>query len=222
MSRASFGLAPKGTKMEEFVVSTAYDGKQRKLYWFDCLRCGWPFLAPKHAGRKYCSTECFNLSDRTRVTVSCDLCKKEFKKRPSSFVNSKHGFYFCSRACKDKAQRLESNFPEIHPPHYGNGEGSYREIAKRNYPLKCNRCGYDEHIGILKVHHKDRSHANNDPTNLEILCPNCHDLEHYFAKDGMYTGFKPRGSGETEITELLQSSVESLSLSSSTIDLPSK
>lgn len=210
-----------GPDVEEFIVSTAYDGKLRKLYWFDCLECYWPFLAPKYNGnkyraRKYCSQKCARLGGRNQIIMVCDLCKEEYKKKPSSFGNSKHGFYFCSRECKDKAQRLESNFPEIHPPHYGSGEGSYREIAFRHYLPKCNRCGRSEYPGTLKVHHKDRDRTNNCLGNLEILCPNCHDLEHFLSGDGMYSGGKPRGRGEIEITELLQSSVESLSLSAST------
>ena len=57
------------------------------------------------------------------------------------------------------------------------------------------------------MHHKDRNRSNNDPCNLEILCPTCHDLEHFLKGDGMYSGGKTRGCGETVITELLQSSV---------------
>lgn len=30
----------------------------------------------------------------------------------------------------------------------------------------------------LDVHHKDGNHSNNDPSNLETLCANCHRLEH--------------------------------------------
>jgi hypothetical protein len=188
--------------MEDFIVSDAYDGKQRKLYWFNCLTCKWPFLAPKYdgpkyRGRKYCCTECSQIGGRTRKSVICDLCGREFKKKLSSFVNSKSGLYFCSRECKDKAQRIESNFPGIHPPHYGTGEGTYREIARRHYPLKCNRCGYDEYVGILKVHHRDRNRSNSDPNNLEILCPNCHDLDHFVAGDGMYSSGRTRGCDET-------------------------
>jgi 5-methylcytosine-specific restriction endonuclease McrA len=203
-------------------VSTAYDGKQRKLYKLDCAYCGSSFLHPRYKGpkyraRKYCSVECRRQATSPKIyDLKCDTCGIMFKRSQSNLSKSKSGLRFCSRKCKDEAQRLESNNPEIHPPHYGTGVGPYREVAFRHHPSKCNRCGYDEHVGILKVHHRNRDRSNSDPENLEILCPNCHDLEHYLAKDGMYSGGKPRGRGETEITELLQSSVESLSLSAST------
>lgn len=43
--------------------------------------------------------------------------------------------------------------------------------------LLCQRCGFvPEHRGQLDVHHKDGDHSNNDPSNLETLCANCHRL----------------------------------------------
>ena len=46
----------------------------------------------------------------------------------------------------------------------------------------CNRCGYTKHPEILVGHHKDRNRNNNSIVNIEILCPNCHALEHYGKK----------------------------------------
>ena len=43
----------------------------------------------------------------------------------------------------------------------------------------CERCGFiPEHKIQLDVHHIDSDHTNNDPTNLQTLCSNCHRLEH--------------------------------------------
>jgi len=44
---------------------------------------------------------------------------------------------------------------------------------------KCNRCGIDkwlEEIITFELEHKDGNNKNNDRSNLEILCPNCHSL----------------------------------------------
>jgi hypothetical protein len=42
----------------------------------------------------------------------------------------------------------------------------------------CERCGFvPEHPCQLDVHHRDGNHQNNDPSNLETLCANCHRLE---------------------------------------------
>ena len=43
---------------------------------------------------------------------------------------------------------------------------------------KCSKCGYDKHKGSLQIHHKDGNHENNTPSNLEVLCANCH-FEHH-------------------------------------------
>jgi 5-methylcytosine-specific restriction endonuclease McrA len=51
-------------------------------------------------------------------------------------------------------------------------------MLTRNMISKCERCGYSEHPEILGVHHKDRNRHNNDLSNLEVLCPTCHSLEH--------------------------------------------
>jgi 5-methylcytosine-specific restriction endonuclease McrA len=65
----------------------------------------------------------------------------------------------------------------VQPAHYQSGKFNYREIAFRYYPKKCNRCAYDNER-ILVVHHIDRNRDNNHSSNLEILCPNCHEEEH--------------------------------------------
>lgn len=52
-------------------------------------------------------------------------------------------------------------------------------LEKSNY--KCIKCGWGEknvtsNTIPLEVNHIDGNVLNNDETNLEILCPNCHSL----------------------------------------------
>lgn len=117
------------------------------------------------------------------VTIPCSMCGKKVEKA-KSWTLTKSGFQFCSRKCKDLAQRIESGIFKIH--RYGTGEFSYREIAFRTYPKKCVRCGYDEYECSLRIHHKDRNRSNNCVSNLEVLCANCHDVVHFLAGDGRY------------------------------------
>ena len=45
---------------------------------------------------------------------------------------------------------------------------------------RCERCNLTSWLGgpiPLELHHKDGNHYNNDFSNLELLCPNCHSLE---------------------------------------------
>ena len=44
---------------------------------------------------------------------------------------------------------------------------------------KCEKCGLSEWLGEkikLEVHHIDGDHFNNELTNLQLLCPNCHSM----------------------------------------------
>lgn len=43
----------------------------------------------------------------------------------------------------------------------------------------CEKCGLDEWMEYplpIELHHKDGDRTNNEETNLELLCPNCHAL----------------------------------------------
>ena len=74
------------------------------------------------------------------------------------------------------AQRIENNMKEIQPGHYKTGKFSYRQKALKSLNRVCARCGYDEYVEILQVHHIDGNRDNNNINNLIILCPNCHAL----------------------------------------------
>lgn len=55
---------------------------------------------------------------------------------------------------------------------------AYRKLVSDSGKLtECLRCGYNNKQ-VLEVHHKDRNRSNNSMENLEVLCANCHKLEH--------------------------------------------
>lgn len=61
---------------------------------------------------------------------------------------------------------------------------------------KCCKCGYDEHVEVLEVHHIDRNRDNSESSNLEVICPTCHEVEHLLAKDGRWK----KGSDITNVS----------------------
>lgn len=146
----------------------------------NCLICDTEFLArPTDVRRghgKYCSISCSNSARRRDPVpnVVCACCNKEFHLSQSKQDQSKSGLFFCCREHKDRSQRI-GGIKAIQPDHYGTG---YKALAWNNFPHNCNRCGYDEHVKILEVHHRDHDHSNNVLENLELLCPNCHAIEH--------------------------------------------
>lgn len=55
--------------------------------------------------------------------------------------------------------------------------GTLRKHILKERGHKCEECGIIEWNGkpiIFEMDHKDGNHENNDPSNLKILCPNCH------------------------------------------------
>lgn len=167
-----------------------------------CDYCQKPYLAEsRYLNRgqgRYCSQSCsavaIGLKNRVihEPNLECALCGIAFYRQPSHQVKSKSGLFFCCRAHKDEAQRIDG-LKEIHPDHYGSTQ-RYRDIAFRLYPHCCARCGYDKHPEILEVNHKDVDRSNNAAENLEILCPNCHEEFHFTTQTGKW-GPRNRGSG---------------------------
>ncbi len=155
-------------------------GRLRLFNFYDeCTYCKEPYKKQKsHAeGAKqefYCSSTCYN-NHVTKLTLVCAHCSKEFTRNRAE-VNKRvknKDIHFCSRECKDLAVHY---MDAIRPAHYGTSE-EYRAIAFRYLKHICNRCNYSD-IRALEVHHIDRNRHNNDISNLEILCANCHTIEH--------------------------------------------
>ena len=151
-------------KNHDITFSTNYDNV-RKVYrrCYACPECKKEYLIKRFEG--------------SRETLTCDYCGKTFT-RQKSRNDSKSGYNFCCRKCKDSAQRMSSGsrFDGVRPPHYGisNGLYCYRKDAFANYPPKCAVCGWDEDEDVLEVHHIDENRSNNNLDNLIILCPICH------------------------------------------------
>lgn len=158
---------------EEYRLDT--EGRKRLFVDVECEVCGIEFSRQSRQLKNHtCSSSCLSVSKGKAKRVSCGHCNKEFNKSLYQIALSKSGIVFCSRECKDSAQIY---MKEIQPGHYGTGKTRYRDKALRELPNMCNRCGYNN-VKALDVHHKDHNRDNNDISNLEILCCNCHAIEH--------------------------------------------
>jgi hypothetical protein len=145
----------------------AYEGGCK----INCIVCKNEFLIPKYRLKtaKYCSMNCRNQGlckfGIPNINISCGFCSKIFKDSPS------RRRIFCSKKCSN-IYRMS----QLDEPKYPNSFRSFWE--RRGIIIKCEKCGYDKCKEILGIHHIDHNRNNNKRTNLIVLCPNCHSLEH--------------------------------------------
>lgn len=165
--------------MEEFIAKDS-EGRNRVFVKAICSVCGTEYTRQKrHINEtNTCSISCTNIVKGTSKLVECAHCNIKFSVKLHRFNSSKSGLFFCCREHKDLAQKY---IKEIQPDHYGKGSGinTYRNKAFELLNHSCNRCGFNANKAALVVHHKDRDRDNNNIDNLEILCANCHAIEHW-------------------------------------------
>ncbi len=68
-------------------------------------------------------------------------------------------------------------------PNYPTSKINYRLIKEGIKERKCECCGNTEWLGqpiVLELHHIDGNRTNNNLSNLQLLCPNCHSLTDNF------------------------------------------
>ncbi len=130
----------------------------------------------------YCSKECRSATMKVESTKCvCGECSTEFYLKPyevtKALKNSLSKKLFCSHSCSAKYNNKLKG---------ADGVTIYRERAIKEFGAICNRCGYDSYVEVLQVHHKDRDRTNGALTNLEVLCPTCHNEDHFLNKDGSF------------------------------------
>ena len=137
-----------------------------------CEKCGKEVNETFGSGR-FCSQSCANSRQRPQeVKDKISLALKgrpatsgAFKKGHSGIGNRKQAALKASNTWKVK--RLNRPYDEL----------TVREQVLFDQQYCCNKCGIKEWQGmpiVLEMHHKDGNHSNDDKSNLEGLCPNCH------------------------------------------------
>lgn len=153
---------------------------QREAIEVNCNYCNKVILKSKHLlkgqTKFYCDCKCRASSRKVRIKVICTYCKQKFEITPSDKKKSRSGLFFCSRQCKDNAQKIDFGLIQIQPNHYNKGESEYRNRALEKYGKKCSHCKYDEFEEGLDVHHIDEDRNNGNIDNLLVLCARCHVL----------------------------------------------
>jgi len=99
------------------------------------------------------------------------------KKRLNLWGIKKRGYSEQWAITKEKG-RL--NLSKRDPSSKKGNRKNYIEIAKSHFDWLCSACGKKETNPNfdLVVHRKDKNNKNNELSNLEVLCQNCHGKEH--------------------------------------------
>lgn len=173
--------------------------KACKRFPVTCVTCHATFFSTRKRSltAKFCSMACtttarqhglINTSDVIKprnpiVQFACATCGKAMverarKHRPKPM--------FCSYKCQGFSKKLAW-------PISTRAANLRVWMRKHSYMTHCERCGYKQRPDILTIHHKDRNRMNNTKENIEVLCPNCHAMEHI---DEHKDGWKNRRHAE--------------------------
>ncbi len=93
---------------------------------------------------------------------TCIICKNNFETKTNKL--------FCSRGCK---------------------ESNRRKPWLKHRKTNCDKCGFiPKHMCQLDVDHIDGNKENNNISNLQTLCANCHRLKSIENKDNINLRFR--------------------------------
>lgn len=106
--------------------------------------------------------------------MTCDHCKAQFYPHQTSVGR------FCSNSCQQAFITAEKDlrFLAGQPGVFQSSKSLRKAIARRD-GYRCSCCGIDRWRGeeiTLEVEHKDGNSNNESPSNLCLICPNCHAL----------------------------------------------
>jgi hypothetical protein len=117
--------------------------------------------------RHFCNKECLSLG--RRASLVCEVCNTPFS-RPLSGKKTKR--VFCSKSCSNGRKKTKGT-------NYSSAAALRTAYLKHDLLISYNRCGWDSIPHILQTHHIDGNRSHNTMDNIEVLCPNCHAIEHW-------------------------------------------
>ena len=153
----------------------------------NCRKCNKKFV-PKKGTINYCSISCRNsrdFSDQTKEKKSC-ITKRKWLDGTYSLVDWDN--------VNNNVEKISKSFGVWEKKAYDrlfNGEKLHiqtlRKILIWDVENCCELCNTSEWLGsaiTLEIHHIDGNNKNNELSNLQILCPNCHSqTDNYRAKN---------------------------------------
>ncbi len=138
---------------------------------------------------RYCSKYCSRAAIRQKIrgqksfigeVINCKGCGE-------TVIKDHARRKYCSDICRNK---------HLYALYYQNNKEKFSESGKiwhltsTNRRFKkdiCELCGFKPvNMCQLDIDHIDGNHSNDDLSNLQTLCANCHRLKTFLNKDGIY------------------------------------
>lgn len=126
-----------------------------------CLLCNNEFLHYTWDTQKYCSTKCSNNKDK--IEVLCTVCDTSILKSKS--LAERNNKNYCSRECYNFRNGIHKKLKR--------NTAFYKDLLNTT---SC-KCG-EKTLYLLQIHHIDGINKNNENSNLEVVCANCHVKRH--------------------------------------------
>jgi predicted nucleic acid-binding Zn ribbon protein len=150
-----------------------------------CIRCFRPFSG--RPPRKFCSHSCSAIYNNNlrKTNKSCLVCE--------AAVSTRHTF--CSHACCKEHQYINQTLPRIIKGLVSD-RGTLKKFLIRNHGYKCSQCHKGKWFKLrlpLELDHKDGNATTNLPSNLRLLCPNCHSITPTWKNKNRGNGRRSRG-----------------------------
>ena len=147
-----------------------------------CLHCGNDVETTLSENKKFCGNSCsasYNnkLNKKVKTVKSnCLNCDKPFYERKKKYCDSKCQHEYNSKKVFKKIEEgvfcIDSKETE---------SKWFKKYLINKHGDKCMKCGWNEKNPVtgkvpIELEHKDGDSTNNNLSNLELLCPNCHSL----------------------------------------------
>lgn len=157
-----------------------YDYEKNKEI-VNCLECDTEIKSYIKENRRFCNRSCsksynnkhkmnYDFHEKRRIIRKCLNCESIIKTK-KKYCNSECNISHKQSVLFEKIENGVTDLPNR----------NYKKYLINKYGNKCMMCGWNEIHKItgnvpIQLEHKDGDSKNNDLSNLELLCPNCHSL----------------------------------------------
>ena len=121
-------------------------------------------------------------------TYNCLHCKEE-----AIWGRSKTN-KFCSNACQGLFKWVSETVPRIEAGLVPDGSPALKKYLIETRGESCENCGQESTWNnkplVLQLDHIDGDSDNNFPSNIRLLCPNCHSQTENFGSKGKGSRYK--------------------------------